>query len=272
MTRLAMSELFKTPYYEKPRQLRQTWLKDVGYDQAPHYIERLGLTELEDFLEVAGQRLDFVKIVTTQVIYSPSDWLKRKVAAYQRHGVEPYLDHTFFMKAYQNGVVEAAIAAARELGFRVIEFMNTTAEISPAQWQAWRKFALDQDMRIIQEHHPIEHWDKSLPLRPSTADEILRGVAPALADGASMVMIDHEEFDLQGLWAADEIGKVIAELGLEKLVFEATSPKEGPMLWHDNLTSYFAMFGEHCNVSNVMPSQALFVETMRATAAERSAR
>ncbi len=272
MSTLSMKDVFKAPYFEKPRQLRQTWLKDVGYDEAPHYIERMGLTELEDFLEVAGQRLDYVKIVTSQVIFSPHDWLKRKIAAYQHYGVEPYLDHGFFMTAYHNGVVEEAIVAARELGYGVIEFMNTTDEISPAQWKAWRKFALENNMRIIQEHHPIWHWDKSLPPRPSSADEILQGVAPALEDGAFIVMIDHEEFDLQGQWAAEEIGKVVDELGLEKLVFEATSPKEGPMLWYDNLTSYFAMFGENCNVSNVMPSQALYVETMRAEAKKGSQR
>ena len=143
MPKLTMSDVFKVPNYEKPRQLRQTWLKDVGYDEAPRYIERMGLVELEDFLEVAGQRLDLVKIVTSQVIYSPHEWLKRKVATYQRFDVEPYLDHGFFMTAYQNGVVEEAIVAARELGYRVIEFMNTTDEVSPAQWKAWRKFALE---------------------------------------------------------------------------------------------------------------------------------
>ena len=270
MPKLTMNDVFKVPNYEKPRQLRQTWLKDVGYDEAPRYIERMGLGELEDFLEVAGQRLDLVKIVTSQVIYSPHEWLKRKVATYQRFGVEPYLDHGFFMTAYHSGVVEEAIVAARELGYRVIEFMNTTDEVSPAQWKAWRKFALENEMRIIQEHHPIWHWNTSLPRRPSSADEILRGVSPALEDGAFIVMIDHEEFDLQGEWAADEIGKVVDELGLERLVFEATSPKEGPMLWYDNLTSYFAMFGEDCNVSNVMPSQALYVETMRADAAAQA--
>lgn len=266
MSRPTMSDVFQIPFYEKPRALRQTWLKDVGYDEAPHYVERMGLTELEDFLQVAGQRLDYVKIVTTQVIYSPRDWLRRKVAAYQRHGVEPYLDHGFFMTAYHKGVVEEAIVAARDLGFRVIEFMNTTDEVSPAQWKAWRKFALEHDMRIIQEHHPLCNWDKSLPPRPSSAQQILRGVAPALADGAFIVMIDHEELELQGQWAGEVIGEVVDELGLENLVFEATSPKEGPMFWHDNLTSYFKIFGENCNVSNVMPSQALFVETMRAQA------
>ena len=260
----SMREVFDIPQYPKPRSLRQTWLKDVGYDEAPRYIERMGLVELEDLLEVAADRLDYVKIVTTQILFSPHDWLKRKVAAYQRFHVEPYLDHSFFMQAYLHGVVESAIEAGRALGFRVIEFMNTTDEVSAAQWKAWRKLARDLGMRVIQEHHPLYHWNRSLAPRASSADEILRGAAPALEDGAFMLMIDHEEFDLQGENTAREIGKVIDALGLEHIVFEATSPKEGPPLyWRDNLAKYFELFGENANVANVMPSQAMYVEHLR---------
>ena len=79
-----------------------------------------------------------------------------------------------------------------------------------------------------------------------------------------MVMIDHEEFDLLGENTAREIGKVVDALGLENLVFEATSPKEGPMRWREDLRLYFDLFGENANVANVMPSQAMYVETMRA--------
>jgi phosphosulfolactate synthase len=263
MPSLSIKEVFQVPTHPKPRSLRQTWLKDVGYDEAPRYIERMGLLELEDFLEVAAERLDFAKIVTTQVIYSPQAWLKRKIAAYQRFAVEPYLDHTFFMLAYQHGAVESAIEAGRELGFRVIEFMNTTDEISAAQWKAWRKLALDLGMRIIQEHHPIYHWDPGLAPGASSADEILRGVAPALEDGAFIVMIDHEEFDLQGENTAREIGKVVDALGLDNIVFEATSPKEGPMRWREDVRLYLDLFGENANVANIMPSQAMYIETMR---------
>ncbi len=258
-----MQQAFQIPAYPKPRRLRQTWLKDVGFDEAPKYLERMGLVELEDFLEVAADRLDFVKIVTTQVIFSPHEWLRRKIACYQRHAVEPYLDHSFFMRAYQQGVVESAIEAGCALGFRFIEFMNTTDEVSAAQWKAWRKLARDLGMRVIQEHHPLCNWDRSLPPRPSTADEILRGAAAALEDGAIMLMLDHEEFDLQGENTASEIGKVVDALGLENIVFEATSPKEGPMFWRENLELYFRLFGKSANVANVMPSQAMYVEEMR---------
>ncbi len=267
MTNDTMAELFSLTAYEKPRRLRQTWLKDVGYDEAPHYVERMGLAELADFLDVAAARLDYVKIVTTQVVFSPRDWLKRKIATYRRFDVEPYLDHTFFMRAYRQGVVERAIAAGRELGFRAIEFMNTADDISSAQWAAWRKHALALDMRIIFEHHPLYNWNQSLPRKSASAEDILREAEPFLADGAFAVMIDHDELELQGERAAEEIGAVAEALGIERLIFEATSPKEGPMIWRDNLQCYFKLFGPDCNVANVMPSQALYVDALRQAAA-----
>ena len=128
----------------------------------------------------------------------PADWLQRKIATYKRFAIEPYLDHTFFMLAHRQGAVEKAIRAARELGFRVIEFMNTTDEISAKQWKAWRKLATELRMKIIFEHHPIWHWDQTLPACPTSAEQILRQAEPFLEDGAFIVMIDHEEFDLQG--------------------------------------------------------------------------
>lgn len=258
-----IAELFAVPTFEKPRSLRQTWLKDVGFDEAPNYVERMGLVELADFLEVAAPRLDFVKIVTTQVLHHPADWLKRKIETYQRFAIEPYLDHTFFMRAYQHKVVDQAIDAGRALGFRVIEFMNTGDDVTPQQWKAWRKRALANDMRIIFEHHPPSNWDRSLPELPSSAQQILQAAAPFLEDGAFTVMLDHQEFDLQAERTAEVIGLVVDALGLERLVFEATSPKEGLLLWRDNLRSYFDLFGPHCNVSNIMPSQAMAVESMR---------
>ena len=259
----SIAEIFQILTYEKPRTLRQTWLKDVGFDEAPHYVERMGLVELADFLEVAASRLDFVKIVTSQVLYSPTDWLKRKIATYQRFDVEPYLDHSYFMHAYKHGVVDEAIVAGHELGFRVIEFMNTGDDVTPEQWKAWRKLAIDHDMRIIFEHHPLINWDRNLPARPASAEEIIEEAKPFLDDGAFTIMLDHEEFDLQGERTADVIGKVVDEFGLEMLIFEATSPKEGPMIWRENLTMYFKLFGADCNVANVMPSQAMYVERMR---------
>ena len=80
----SVKEVFKLEIKkEKPRKLNQTWIKDIGYDQAPYYSEKMGLYDLEDFLEVASEDVDHVKITTNQILNSPEEWLKRKIKTYQ---------------------------------------------------------------------------------------------------------------------------------------------------------------------------------------------
>ena len=77
---MTMSKIFDLHRIEpKPRTRKQMWVKDVGYDEAPWYQERMGLNELEDFLSVAAERIDYVKIATTQVLNHPSNWVNRKI-------------------------------------------------------------------------------------------------------------------------------------------------------------------------------------------------
>ena len=91
---------------EKPRQLRQTWLKDVVFHDAPHYLERLGLNELEDFLEVAADRIDYVKFTTPQVLYYPPEWLNKKIRLYKKYDVIPFLDQTYLKFDYKKNWFE----------------------------------------------------------------------------------------------------------------------------------------------------------------------
>ena len=259
-----ISELFGYPQIPaKPRDTHQTWLKDVGFDEAPWYLEHMGLIQLEDFLEVAGSNLDFVKIVTTQVSNYSAAWLRKKIHLYQRFNIEPYLDHTYFMLAFKHGVVEKAIVAGAELGFKVIEFMSTYGDVPEKQWRSWRQLALDHGMKIIYEHHPERNWRKNSKESPTNAEDIIKGAMPFLEHGAFKVMLDHEEFEIQGVSAQKHFNQVINELGFDKIVFEATSPKEGPMLWLDDVIKYFENFGSDCNVSNIMPSQAMYIEPLR---------
>jgi phosphosulfolactate synthase (CoM biosynthesis protein A) len=145
--------------------------------------------------------------------------------------------------------------------------MNTFGDVSPEQWRAWRQLTLDNGMKIIYEHHPESNWRTSSEGVPSVGEEIIRGAMPFFEDGAIALMIDHEELEFQGSGAATEIGKVINEFGLNKLIFEVTSPKEGPTRWQEDLTRYVSTFGPDCNVANIMPSQALYVEHIRQIAA-----
>ena len=146
----------------------------------------------------------------------------------------------------------------------MIEFMNTFGDVTETQWKAWRQLALDHGMKIIYEHHPESGWHDDATTVPSLAENIISGAIPFLEHGAFTLMIDLEEIEIQGESAKVELEKVMEALGPENIIFEITSPKEAPMLWLDNLTAYFEMLWPNINVSNVMPSQAMYVEPLRA--------
>ena len=159
---MTMSKIFGLQKIEpKPRTKKQIWVKDVGYDEAPWYHERMGLTELEDFLIVAAERIDYAKIATTQVLNHPSNWVNRKIELYKKHSIQPYLDHGYFLRAYRNGVVDEAIEAGAELGFSVMEFMNTFGDVPEHQLRAWRQRAIDCGMSLIYEHHPKKGYKRT---------------------------------------------------------------------------------------------------------------
>lgn len=261
---MTMSRIFDLQRIEpKPRTKKQMWVKDVGYDEAPWYLERMGLTELEDFLSVAAERIDYVKITTTQVLNHPSNWVNRKIELYKKHSIQPYLDHGYFVRAYRNGVVDEAIEVGAELGFSVMEFMNTFGDIPEHQIRAWRQRAIDCGMSLIYEHHPKKGWQKDAPDIPATAAEIIQGAEPFLAHGAFMLLIDHEEIQIQQQSAKEVLSEVQQTIGKELVAFEVTSTKEAAMTWYSNLIDYFEMFGTDCNVTNIMPSQVMLVDQLR---------
>ena len=247
----------------KPRVLRQTWLKDVGYHEAPHYLERMGLFELEDFLEVTSSRFDYVKITTPQVLYSPPDWIRKKNHLYKKYQITPYLDHTYFKFAFKNNCVEHSIENAKTLGFDMIEFMNTSNDVSSKQWKYWRNLTNSHSINFMFEYHPLKNWNANNRDQPSTSTQIIEAALPFFEDGAQFLVLDHEEFELQDTAAEEVFGEIVSEFGLERLCFEVTSPREGLHRWREDLADYIAMFGPDCNVCNIMPSQVLQVEPMR---------
>ena len=80
-----------------------------------------------------------VNVLTTSRLQPRRLWgiqrsaLKRKIALYKQHAIQPYLDHGYFVRAYKRGVVDQAIEAGAALGFSVMEFMNTFGDVPESQ-------------------------------------------------------------------------------------------------------------------------------------------
>ena len=264
MTDNSIKKIFKLDsQILKPRKLNQTWIKDIGYDQAPHYSEKMGLYELEDFLTVTSERIDHVKITTTQILNCPEIWLKKKIEAYKKYKVQPYLDHTYFMKAFEIGAVDKAIVLGKELGFEYIEFMSTYKDVPEEDLFRWRKLSKELGLNMFYEHHQKRNWFKSSDEESSAFADIISMAKPFIDDGAIMLVLDHEEFELQNNEGKVNYKEIIDYFGKEKICFEITSPKEGNERWLHDLKKYFQLFGSNINVCNVMPSQALLIENLR---------
>ena len=261
---MSIKKLFELYESEpKPRTKNQVWMKDVGYDEAPWYSERMGLTELEDFLSVASDRIDFVKITTTQVLGHPEDWLKQKLSLYRKFLVQTYLDHGYFKRAFKKGIVDEAIEAGANLGFAAMEFMDTFGDAPDWQVKNWRQRAIDCGMNIIYEHHPESGWRSTKKVLPASSKKIIDAAEPFVEHGAITVLIDHEEIELQSDAAKDVLSEVMSYFGNGVVAFEVTSPKESEMTWYSNIINYFNLFGSDCNITNIMPSQVMLIDPLR---------
>ncbi len=262
-TKNSISKVFDLNTIEpKPRTKSQLWLKDVGFDEGPWYHERMGLRELEDFLEVAGNRIDHVKIATMQVLGHPKEWLERKNDLYKKHSIKPYLDHGYFIKAFKKGKVNEAIDVAADLGFSAMEFMNTFGDIPENQIKAWCNHAIENGMNIIYEHHPESGWNKSKKNTPATLKQIIESAEPFFEYGAFSMLIDHEEIELHDS-KSDVLTGVLKHFGKNKVAFEVTSPKEAEVRWYSDILNYFELFGTDCNLTNIMPSQVMLIDPLR---------
>lgn len=260
MPKYLLDSIFPPPQFPKLRELRQTWMKDLGY-HIENFGGKMGLAELADFLEVAGPRLDFVKIVPDQLIQSPRDWFIRKMGTYVRYGVIPYVDHGYFKLAFPEGKLEPAIVAARELGIPAMEFMNDE-RISAERYKELVHFASDSDIQVIFEFHPFHKFDPTRPTTAGTAEQVLKIAMPSLEAGAVKLMIDHAEYDALGERAGDELGKIVKELGMERVVFEVESPT-----WRQHMEGYLRLFGPDANLANFVPEEVMHVEAARQRAA-----
>ena len=82
-------------------------------------------------------------------------------------------------------------------------------EIQEDDLVKWRKLAEKVGLNFFYEHHPKKNWFKNSNDETSDFDNIIRMADPFLKNGAKMLVLDHEEFELQNNWA-NRICKILA--------------------------------------------------------------
>jgi phosphosulfolactate synthase (CoM biosynthesis protein A) len=242
---------------EKPRKTGQTWLKDTGAFER-NFGEEGGYEKLKAFLNEVASKVDYVKLGATQHTGKQRDGFIKKMALYRDADIRPYLDHQYFRNARMVGNLEQSIEDAAKLGMAAMEFWNVGEPISPKRWADLVRLATKNSIQVIFEFHPQTWFDPFAPLEPTTAEEIWETVEPCFDAGASLLMIDHKEFDYLGDRAEEELKKLITRLGKEKMVFEVESEK-----YWEHLKRYFRLLGPDVSVANIIPDQVYSVDVLR---------
>lgn len=232
---------------KKPRDKGITMVIDKG----------MGLGELKDLLEVAGDYIDFLKLgFGTSALYH-TELLKAKVALCSRHQVRVYPGGTLLEIALLQGNYEPFLERVRVLGMDTVEISDGTITMEAHVRQTCIKRAVQAGLTVI-----TEVGKKNPEEGPEMNQLFLRGQED-LAAGAWKVIMEAREsgkgigiYDKNGQIIEDKLSSFIGGLGdLNTIIWE--TPLKNQQV------EMITRFGAEVNLGNIQPQEVIALETLR---------
>jgi len=218
----------------------------------------LGTHMVEDFLEIAGEHLDFVKFGWGIISLCDRDIIKEKVEIYQDHRVEPHPGGTLFEIAYIKDKFEEYLDEAEKLGFKYLEISDGSIELPQDEKTKLIETTIDNGFKVISE---VGKKDPSKD-RLISLDERTESVKRDLEAGAEKVLIEAREsgqnigvYDEKGDVKEDEVDYLIRNLPVKKLIWEA--PQKNQQVY------FILKIGPNVNLGNIPPEDVISLESMR---------
>lgn len=226
----------------KPRQTGLTHVLDKG----------LGMRQMQDLLETAGEFIDIVKLGwgTGYITCNLPD----KVSAYRQAGIPVCLGGTLLEVAIQQGKFEEYCRTAQRLGLTHVEFSTGVLELSLEQ-KADYVSKLARDFVVLAE---VGSKDAQAEV---SAPRWVEEIQALLQAGAWKVIAEARESGTVGLYCqAGEVrsglvGEITAKNSPDRLIFE--SPRKHQQLW------FLRQFGPSVNLGNIAADEVISLETLR---------
>jgi phosphosulfolactate synthase len=226
----------------KPRREGITHVVDPG----------LSTAEAASFIETAGDYVDYVRLGWGSA-YVTGD-VRAKIEAYREKGVPVLLGGTLTELAWTQGRIDQLADWLRELGIEHVEVSSGTVDI-PSGEKAALIEKLAAGFTVFAE---VGEKDPDALLAPYRWVELIR---EALEAGAAQVVCEGRATGDAGIYRRDGeprtglIDEIVHEIDQAKLIFEA--PKKAQQV------RFIEVLGPHVNLGNVLPSDALSLETLR---------
>ena len=226
----------------KPRERGFTMAMDKG----------LSVREVEDFLEVAGEYVDIVKLGWATSYVTPN--LQRKLDAYKAAGIPVYFGGTLF---------EAFIVRNQFDDYRrVLDKYNMTfAEVSDGSLE------MPHDIKCNYIQQLAEQVTVLSEVGSKDAEKIIppymwiQLMQKELDAGAWKVIGEAREGGNVGLFRSTGevrsglVEEILTKIPFEKILWEA--PQKAQQVW------FIKLLGTNVNLGNIAPSEVIPLETIR---------
>ena len=208
-----------------------------------------------DFLTVAGDYLDYVKIAVGISRLLTGDLLKRKIANYCEHAVNAFPGGLFLEYAYSHGCIDSYFDECEKVGYPALEVSDNYLEFAPGARNRLIQGAANRGFEVIAE---IGRKDGSTAIAELVAD-----CADAAEAGAAVILIEAGE--IMGDRQDEVIDRLRAVLSLDRIFFEL------PGYWLPGVeldTNFRTMMnlietlGSAANIASVLPDDVMTLASL----------
>jgi len=230
----------------KPRSQGITMILDQG----------LGYHSAKELM-MAKEWIDIIKLGWGTPLVYPERFLKKKIKIYINNDIEVTNGGTFLELAYNQRKVDDFLKKMKEIGLTSIEVSNGIMDINHKNKAKLIKKAKDYGFKVYSE---VGKKDPELDRKLSLEERIIEAKNDLKAGAFRVIMesrasgklgIYNESYKVKEAFAR----KLVKELGLENLIFEA--PQKSQQVW------LILNFGKEVNLGNIKTDDVIPLETLR---------
>ena len=213
------------------------------------------------WLNLQAQYVDLAKIVVGTARLYDEGYLREKLAAYDSHGVRPFIGGQFLEYVVHAQGIDGAGAFFEEavrLGFKAIEVSDNVVPLNDNERRTLIAEAVQHGLEV--------HGEVGSKSDNSNADELVKQATDCFEAGADVVLVEGAELLLDGEPNADLIEGLRAGLDLDKVIFELAGPWIKGVTHTDNYqlkVFLIRTFGPDVNLANIMPDMIWETEAAR---------
>lgn len=231
----------------KPRQRGLTMVIDKG----------LGINAYKDLLNLAGEKIDFLKLGFGTAAFYPLNILQDKIFLAKEKKIDVYFGGTFLEIIIWQNKLNEYLSWLKELGIDVVEVSDGTIYLSEAKRALVIKKAQKMGFKVLSEVGKKNIKDeRDISYR-------IKQIKNDLTLGVCKVIVEGREsgkgigfYDNSGRIKPDDLQELTAAgINTDNLIFEAPLKNQQ--------TELIALFGNNVNLGNILPDEVLALEALR---------